>query len=171
MKRKDANNKCSDEELIINRPEALGRLRKSAELSITTLGWIVWFILFRPLFVAILWLMGVRLFYRHMFQLGGLHGLAQNLPVYISIILLIFLIIRSWNVYNKTKFGGKNRRVISRIVLSRDMEKFFDLPKGSAPDLWEAKDISVSFGEYHHFSIGGKEKGSSVFWKGYFRPS
>jgi len=59
---KELRKKKKLDSLIINKPEALTNMRRKAEFSITTIGWIVWIFLCRPALLAILWLVGFRFF-------------------------------------------------------------------------------------------------------------
>jgi len=156
--------------LIINRPEALHNVRRQAEISITTIGWIVWIFLCRPALLAILWLAGFRFFFKHMIDLGGLSGLQELKIFYISAIIVIILMIRGWNMYNKMRYGKKKRRTTSKGVSQEKLEQCFELPPHSAQKLWEMQEITVDFLEDNQFHVMDKKNPNDQFY-GYFRPT
>jgi len=156
--------------LIINKPEALTNLRHKAELSITTIGWIVWIFLCRPALLAFLWLIGFRIFFRHMIDLSGLAGLQELKVFYISAIVGIILIVRGWNMYNKARYGKKMRRTHAQGVSGEMLEEYFLLPKNSAVRLQEMKEINIDFLDDCQLRIQESNKSSHPF-DGYFKPS
>jgi len=52
----------------------------------------------------------MEIFYEHMIHLGGLKGIKEIWGIYLFIILVIFLVVRGWNVYNYFKFRKTDRR-------------------------------------------------------------
>ncbi len=169
--KKDSPPKDFEEEsLIINKPEALGDIRKGMEWSITTIGWAFWFFLCRPLILIFLWYLGIRIFYTHMIRLEGLSGLAQYLPLYTFIIIVIFFTIRGWALYNLLRYGKRNRRVFSRPTSQEEMEEAFHLPLGSLSTIQNWQDISIDFSQDNHILIKDSRNKEHAF-PGYFRPS
>jgi len=167
---KELRRKKKLESLIINRPEALNNLRRKTEISITTIGWIVWIFFCRPALLAILWLVGFRFFFRHMIDLGGLAGLQELKLLYISVIIVIILLIRGWNMYNKVRYGKKKRRSMAKGVTEEKLESCFKLPNKSAQKLRDMKEITVDFLEDHQFHVEDKKNTNNQF-DGYFRPT
>jgi len=156
--------------LIINRPEALHKGRRRAEFSITTVGWIVWIFLCRPALLAILWLVGFRFFFEHMIDLGGLAGLQELKLVYISVLIIIILLIRGWNMYNKVRYGKKKRRSTTRGVSEERLESCFKLPSDSVKKLRKMDEITVDFLEDHQFHVEDTKNAKNQF-DGSFRPT
>jgi len=167
---KDLRKKRKLESLIINRPEALHNIRRRTEISITTIGWIVWIFLCRPALLAILWLIGFRFFFKHMIDLGGLAGLQELKLFYISVIIFIILMIRGWNMYNKVRYGKKKRRSTTKGVTEEKLENCFKLPHNSAKKLRGMTEINVDFLEDHQFHVTDKKNPNDQFY-GFFKPT
>lgn len=167
---KELRKKKKLDSLIINRPEALNNIRRGAEISITTIGWIVWIFLCRPVLLVILWLMGFRFFFKHMIDLSGLSGLQELKLFYISVIIVIVLLIRGWNMYNKARYGKKKRRSVVKGVSEERLEGCFKLPPGSVQKLRKMEEITVDFLEDHQFHIRDTKNAKNQF-DGFFRPT
>jgi len=95
---------------IIDKPKLKSFLRKITELGFTSLMWGLWFYLFLPLLNLVLWVLGIRYFYVELFELAGYKGLINILLKAGWVILIVFLILRSWGVYNYRRFGKRERR-------------------------------------------------------------
>jgi len=156
--------------LIINRPEALHALRRRAEISLTTIGWIVWIFLCRPALLFILWFFGFRFFFEHMIDLGGLAGLQELKIFYVSVIVVIILLIRGWNMYNKIRYGRKKRRSTAIGVSPEKVESCFKLPHNSSQKLRNMKEINVDFLEDYRFHVTDADN-TSVHFDGLFKPT
>lgn len=167
---KELRKKRTLDTLIINRPEALKKTRRRIEFSLTTIGWVVWIFLCRPLLLVVLWYLGFRFFFRHMVDLGGLAGLQELKYLYLSVIILIVFFVRGWNFYNKVRYGKKKRRKFAPPVSEKRLEEHFKLPQGSAGQLQGMNVINVEFLEDHQLRINEPGKSPKSF-KGYFRPS
>ena len=131
--------------VIIDRPEALSPLRQGTEWSITTLGWIIWFFLCRPLVLVFLWFIGMEIFYEHMLRLGGLKGLKEIWGIYLFIILIIFLTVRGWNVYNYFKFRRKDRRQQSPAVTQSELEDYLKFEAGGVATIQNWSNVVIDF--------------------------
>jgi len=167
---KELRRKKKLDSLIINKPEVLHNIRRRAEISITTIGWIVWIFLCRPALLVILWLVGFRFFFRHMIDLSGLAGLQELKIFYISVIIVIVLVIRGWNMYNKVRYGKKKRRSNIKGVSEEKLENCFELPRSSVKKLKNMRDITVDFLEDHQFHITDTKNPIDQFY-GFFRPT
>lgn len=157
--------------IIINRPEALSSLRRRTEWGITTIGWILWFFLARPFIIVFLWILGVRLFYEHMVRLGGFQGLREIFGLYLGIILLIFALVRGWNLYNVSKFRKKSRRKNGTKMKDQDMQEFFKINPQGLDDLRGLKNAEVDFLDFHYLEInpGLEQPGRAI--SAQFHPS
>lgn len=164
---KELRHKRKLETLVINRPEALKTVRRRVELSLTTVGWMVWIFLCRPFLILFLWAVGFRVFFHHMVDLGGLKGLLELKIVYIAVLTLIVFLMFSWNFYNKMRYGTKTRRKPDQGVSINKLEEFFKLPEGSAVQIQGMDEITVDFLDDHQLNIYGSAKLSNGF-KGYF---
>jgi poly-beta-1,6-N-acetyl-D-glucosamine biosynthesis protein PgaD len=167
---KELRRKKKLDSLIINRPEVLHNMRRRAEISVTTAGWVVWIFLCRPALLVILWLVGFRFFFRHMIDLSGLAGLRELKLFYISVFIFIVLLIRGWNMYNKARYGKKKRRASMKGVSGEKIEECFDLPANSVDALRNMDEIDVDFLEDHQIRIKDS-KNTSRQLTGKFRPT
>jgi len=156
--------------LIINKPEFMHSMRRRVEISVTTIGWVVWLFLCRPALLLVLWLVGFRFFYRHMIDLSGLAGLEEMKIFYISVIIAIILLMRGWNMYNKMRFGKKDRRKFAPKVSEENLEDYFKLPQNSAQKLWNMGEITVDFLEDHQFHVIDTKNPNDQFY-GFFKPT
>jgi len=164
---KELRQKHHYEDLIINRPEAMTSLRQRTEISVTTVGWVIWFMVCRPLFILFLWIIGFRFFVEHMIDLGGLGGLLDMWIIYASIIFTIYVSVRGWNIYNKIVYGKKNRRVSMPPVTPQDLESFFKIGQGTVARLQSSGQIKVDFKPDNKLIINAGNEAN----EGYFRPS
>jgi len=167
---KELRRKKKHESLIINRPDSLHKMRRKAEISITTVGWIVWLFLCRPALLVVLWMVGFRFFFRHMIDLSGLAGLQELKLVYISVLIVIVFTICGWNMYNKMRYGKKKRRSNAQDVSEEKLESCFKLPHNSAQKLWNMREITVDFLEDHQFHVTDTKNPNDQFY-GFFRPT
>ena len=165
---KELRHKHKYEDLIINRPEAMTNLRQKTEISITTIGWIIWIFVCRPIFIVLLWAIGFRFFFEHMIDLGGLAGLKQMWVLYATIIFTVYIIVRGWNVYNKLVYGKKNRRRKMPPTTDMNLEDFFKLPASSVSQIRKMNEVIIDFEEDHKIRIANDPKGSL---EGRFRPT
>jgi len=156
--------------LIINRPEALHKMRRKVEISVTTVGWIVWIFLCRPALLVILWLAGFRLFFRHMIDLSGWAGLQELRLIYISVIIFIIFLICGWNMYNKVRYGKKKRRSTVKCVSEEELESCFKLPRNSAKKLQGMNEITVDILGNHQFHVEDTKNTNNQF-DGFFKPT
>jgi len=157
--------------LIISRPEVLSPLRRATELTIATVGWLVWFFLLRPLILVLLWSTGILIFMEHMVDLGGLWGLMELSWFYLTIILIIFLIVRGWNVYNYSKYGNKNRRTSIKTVSDKEIEEYFKMPNSALTRIRQSRDIKVNFMPHYRISFSPLSQITSPPIPGTFKPS
>ncbi|MCA9400035.1 MAG: poly-beta-1,6-N-acetyl-D-glucosamine biosynthesis protein PgaD [Candidatus Omnitrophica bacterium] len=150
-------------DLIIHHPEALTPLRKGVEFSMTSMGWIVWLFICRPVLLATLWFFGFKFFYRHMVQLGGLQGLKDLAALYCVTILFIYLLIRGWNLYNFLRFRNKgNRRRSTKPIETHDTAQFFHLEEAAIDDLKRVRQISVEFPEKDKIHVSYRTKTRNI---------
>ena len=153
----------NEDELIIDRPQAMNRLRKNTEFSMTVLGWMIWAILCRPLFFAILWFLGFEIFYEHMIRLGGIKALAGFAHIYFAALLVMYLLVRGWNVYNAGKFRNKERRKSVKDVTAEDLERFFKFMPQTIDKARHWKNIVVSLQGQNQLIIQEVRAGSEPY--------
>jgi len=103
-----------------------------------------------------------------MIDLGGLSGLQELKLFYISVIIVIVLLIRGWNMYNKARYGKKKRRSTAKGVSEERLENSFKLPHNSVKKLQDMREITVDFLEDNQFHFKDTKNVSNHF-DGYFR--
>ncbi|MCR4336657.1 MAG: poly-beta-1,6-N-acetyl-D-glucosamine biosynthesis protein PgaD [Candidatus Omnitrophica bacterium] len=157
------------EKLIIDRPKILSNWRRGIEVSMTTIGWAVFLFLFRPVALFFIWLLGFKLFYHQMVELEGLQEFRRFWFVYLTVCLAIILVVRLWGVYNKVKFGGRERRKFTPPAVSEDIEKHFQLPAQAMQEIISWKDMSVDFLENHAIGIQSNMDSSAPKITGHFQ--
>ncbi|HLA00847.1 MAG TPA: poly-beta-1,6-N-acetyl-D-glucosamine biosynthesis protein PgaD [Thermodesulfovibrionales bacterium] len=126
---------------IIDKPKLKSFLRKTTELSFTSLMWGLWFYLFLPLLNLVLWVLGIQYFYIEVFELAGYKGLINLLLKAGWVILGVFLILRFWGYYNYWRFGKRERR---KSFPSETLEKtveYFQVSPEQIQDLQSSKEI------------------------------
>jgi biofilm PGA synthesis protein PgaD len=165
----EQNAKNNEDDLIIYHPHALHPLRKGVEMTVTVIGWFIWAVLCRPLFLAFLWFLGFEIFYEHMIRLGGIKALIDFAYLYLGTIFAMYVLIRSWNFYNARKFRNKNKRKNVKDVTAADLEDYFKF----APDTIEKaqgwKNTVVGFSGLNQILIKEESKPGSQPDKGYFK--
>ena len=133
------------DKMIIHRPELLSRFRRRTEWGLTTLGWLVWIVLCRPLMVIVLWCLGVQQMYRQMVALGGFSAVILFFEAYIFIILGVGALLRGWSAYNQWRFRGKERRQAVAEVTPSELERTFRLPAGGGEWLQQGRTVAITF--------------------------
>jgi poly-beta-1,6-N-acetyl-D-glucosamine biosynthesis protein PgaD len=114
---------------IIDQPSLKTPWRYLFEGSITLLFWALWIYWLLPVFTAILWFFGIRLFYQQIFPQGGLEELLILLKdagiVFVVIIAILFI----WTHYNYLWFlrRGERRNRFVPICHDQDLAKFFQV--------------------------------------------
>ncbi len=135
----------SRQPLIIDRPDALNKIRRRTEWSMTTIGWVIWFTLCRPILMLALWVFGIRQMYVHMVKLHGFPAVLEFFKVYGWVILGIAVALRLWNYYNIVLFRNRERRRHVRETTSQEMERSFGLPDGSLTRIQSWREVAVVF--------------------------
>lgn len=95
---------------IIDKPEKKSFLRKVAEAGFTVFMWGIWSYLLLPVLNILLWLIGIRIFYVELIDGAVYPEILDLLRKAGWSVLTIFVILRSWGIYNYRKFGKLKRR-------------------------------------------------------------
>ncbi len=135
------------ENLIISRPDLKSRALLFGEGILTVLFWGFWVYLWLPLISVIAWLLGFRILYIHMVELGGFDGFLQQLDTFSIGIGLLSGSLALWSLYNLKRYGSYNRR---NKVEWTDMEKLaadFSLTTREVSEIQQAKIVSFHFDE------------------------
>jgi len=170
MKNIKEDEKRNRRPIIIDRPDLLGSSRRWTEWGITTIGWVMWVFICRPILIALLWALGLRVFYHQMVKLGGLGGIVELFWIYFWVVVAIWIIIRSWNLYNYLKFRNKNARKHSRPVGAREIEKFFKLPSECLGGVHSSSVVEVDFIERNDIRVKDISKDRGAVYSGHFDP-
>jgi len=163
--------KVKKQPIIIDRPEALNPFRRGTEWSITTIGWIIWFFLCRPLILVFLWFIGMEIFYEHMIHLGGLQGLKEIWGIYLFVILIIFLVVRGWNVYNYFKFRKKDRRQQAPAVTAAEMEHYLKFEAGGVAAVQTWSNMAIDFSGHYALKLSDPSGKNPKVFHAKFNPS
>lgn len=130
--------------IIINRPDLKTKTRFFTEWGLALAGWIMWFFLVRPFLLVLAWLVGYELFYIHMVKYRGF----ENAPLFLQyggLILVIYLIMQGWNLYNARRFRGKERRMRPEDVTDAEMADFFEMDEDDIRALKECERVDAEF--------------------------
>jgi biofilm PGA synthesis protein PgaD len=146
--------------LIINRPELKSRTLIFGEEIVTLIFWGFWIYLWLPIVSLIAWLLGFRLLYVHMVELGGFDGFLEQLDTFTLGIALVSGTLACWSFYNLKRYGKYKRR---NNILATDLEKLaeeFSVTPQKFQQIQQAKRITFSFDEQHEIS-GAETSGSA----------
>lgn len=150
----------TNEGLIIEKVSLLSKLTVYSQWSYNVLAWAVWFFLLRPLIIAGLWYLGIKMTYFQMVKMEGF-----NNPEFFRWLVIglcfILVIMFAWSRYNAIRFRGKERRHSRGECDSVDMAEFYrvepemiDLLKASnniAVDFLDAENIEVACADGSRF--------------------
>jgi len=137
------------EELIINRPELKSRALRLGEGFVTVIFWGFWFYLWLPLVSVFAWMIGFRILYVHMIELGGFNGFLQQLHVFTSSIALLSGALACWSFYNLKRYGGLQRRNHTLLTDMEQMERDFSLTENELGAIQSAGNIVITFDKDH----------------------
>ena len=159
--------------VIIDRPDALSDLRKGTEWSITAFGWVVWLVLFRPVLIVGLWLLGVRQVYVHMVRLGGAAALLEWMSYYVYVIAAVGVVLTMWNLYNRLRFRRREHRRQVAEASARDLAEVMDILPHELQWLREQREVSLGFlegGQVEFHRVGRDGPDTDVVVYGRYRP-
>ena len=98
------------EQLIIEHRPSLRWRDRVAEVGITLFFWLLLLYLWQPLLSFLAWWFQGYVFYRHMINLGGYRGFAENALWYVLWICTIDGVYLVWARVNQWRFRDKERR-------------------------------------------------------------
>ena len=131
---------------IIDQPYLKSSWRYLFEGSITLFFWALWIYWLLPVFTAVLWVLGIRLFYQEIFPQGGLEEFLTLLKdagiVFLAIIAIIFV----WTHYNYLWFlrRGERRNKVVPICLDQDLADFFQVDSEELEKVKKGSGIEVN---------------------------
>ncbi len=126
---------------IRDNPSLKSFLRTITELSITGIVWGLWLYLLSPILSLVLWILGFRYFYVEVIEKVGYKEFFALISKMGWIILVVFVVLRSWGYYNYWRFGKRNKR---RSVATSGIDQFaeyFNLHPDKVKELMSKKEI------------------------------
>lgn len=116
-------------------------MRNAAELGFTTLMWALWIYLFMPLLSLVLWVVGLPYIYKTLFAEQVFLQLMVLLERMGCFVLMVFLLLRGWGLYNYYVFGKRNRRRRSEKVTPAELSLHFGITAEDVYLLQQSKEI------------------------------
>jgi poly-beta-1,6-N-acetyl-D-glucosamine biosynthesis protein PgaD len=116
-------------------------LRTITELSITGLVWGIWIYLLLPIVNVLLWILGFRYFYVEVFEKVGYLEFFELISKMGWIILIVFVIFRSWGYYNYWRFGKRNKRRNVSASSINQFAEYFKIHPEEVKELMSKKEI------------------------------
>ncbi len=116
-------------------------MRNATELSFTTLMWALWIYLFMPMLSLVLWGVGLPFIYKRLFTEEVLFQIVVLLKRMGWVVLIIFLLLRGWGLYNYYVFGKRNRRRKSDKVTLEELGLHFRITSDDVRLLQQSKEI------------------------------
>ena len=115
-------------------------------MTLTVLFWGVWIYLVMPLLSLLLWLAGIYLFVDRMITLGGYHAFADQLLNYGLAVLIMWLLLTLWVVWNVARYGRRERRnVRPQHVSDKQMAATMGLTAATVSRLRSHKTVALHF--------------------------
>lgn len=116
------------------------------QLAMTVLFWGLWIYLMVPLVSLGFWFGGVYLFLDRMVLLGGYQELIDKAYQYSSAIIVMWSVLGAWVLWNKLRYGNKNRRQLRPPHLSQlNLKKSTGLDYPVLDQLRHSKEIFLHF--------------------------
>jgi len=141
----DCRAPAQEKNLIIYEPSLQSPFHKYSYGFCTVIAWALWAYLWLPLISLIGWLFGIRVFYRHMVELGGWTWFAEMLTFYLIVIGSISGALILWALYNQTRFRGKDRRGARAPATEVEMGSFFGIDVGTLRRAQRSRRMTVLF--------------------------
>lgn len=116
--------KAFGEGLIISAPERQSRAQRSLYASLTAFAWLAWISLWLPLITLVAWCLGMDQAYAQVVLAStqdGAEALAGLMRAAVVCAFLLFL----WSVYNRRRYGGRDRRRAVREACPKAIADFF----------------------------------------------
>jgi len=125
--------------------------RNVAALMITVLFWGLWVYLVTPLLSLALWFIGIYLFVDRMITLGGYEVFAEQLVNYGSAVIVMWLLLTLWVIWNLRRYGQHNRRTEpSPYVTDEQIAEAMHLPVGTISRAHASRHIHLHFDRHEH---------------------
>jgi biofilm PGA synthesis protein PgaD len=126
---------------IIDYPGLKGALLNMGEWSFTACMWILWGYLFLPLLNILLWLIGIRHFYATIIVEAHYHDVMAMARKTGWLVIVVFLLLRGWGIYNYYRFGKHERRISVSPASTRQLAEFFCVTEDAVIRLRDQKEV------------------------------
>ena len=126
---------------IEDRSDLRSFLRNTTEWSFTIVMWALWIYFFLPMLSLALWIVGIPYIFKTLFQEEVLTELISLLSRMGLVVVVIFVIIRGWGIYNYHVFGKRNRRKQHPQVTPEQIGRHFGLNPDQVLDLQQQREI------------------------------
>jgi biofilm PGA synthesis protein PgaD len=103
--------------------------------------WAFWIYLFLPLVNLVLWLVGIRFFYIEVIEKAGYLELLNLLGKVGWAIIVVFLILRLWGLYNYRRFGRRERRKSLPVDTLKKLAEHFEVQPDKIIQMQSNKEI------------------------------
>jgi biofilm PGA synthesis protein PgaD len=133
--------------LIIETPKLQTLKHRFSSSMVTLIFWFFWFYLWQPVISIAAWFIGVKIFYDHMINLGGVKGFIQLLFIYILVVCAIGMIFFGWAFYNNRRFKNKKRRGQSWKISFRNLAERYHLNEEQILNCKASRRLVVHFDE------------------------
>jgi len=112
---------------IRDNPKLRSFFRNITELTFTGFVWGIWAYLLLPLVNVIMWIVGLRLIEKSVVEQLGYAEMIGLMSKMGLIVLIVFLILRLWGLYNYKRFGKRSRRKSSSPVTIEQLAVHFQI--------------------------------------------
>lgn len=159
MENREQNRK--PRQVIIEQPGSLSTKRRYGERTINLVSWGFWVLLFRPLIVLILWVLGIRLAFMEIYKAESA-PIWQTYLTYLFGVSMIYALLQAWNRYNVMRFRGKERRRRVKDATEEEMSSYFQISKEDLQNLKKWRKANITFLHDHRLvfetgDVGGKK--------------
>ncbi len=127
--------------VIIDRPDLKTVLRNMGEWSFTTFMWVLWVYLFLPIINILLWVFGGHRFYITVVQEAHYQDAIDMFQNTGWFVLIVFLILRGWGLYNYHRFGKRERRKQASPVSMDQMADFFQVTEATVARMRDQQEV------------------------------
>lgn len=126
---------------IRDNPKLRSFFRNITELTFTGFVWGIWAYLLLPLVNIIMWIVGLRIIERSVVEQLGYAEMLDLIGKMGWIVLVVFLILRLWGLYNYKRFGKRSRRKSSSPVTIEQLAAHFKIPAEQVVQMRSQKEI------------------------------
>jgi biofilm PGA synthesis N-glycosyltransferase PgaC len=127
--------------------------QKYIELLITAISWTLWAYLITPLMSVLVWWLGAKLFQERMLSPGGLETFANALS-YGGVVLVMWLTMAGWIIWNKQRYGKRNRRLTQpQQVSSLQAAEVVGIEPPVVEMIRNSKEVSLHYNDEDHVVI------------------